>query len=207
MPFRDEQLVSFCSRQIHCYWLRPSLQALAVAFAAHLVCCGCNTTPSPGGGAISAIQIPLQQRDAVWERAVSVLNRSHFRVARESKLEGVIETDYRAGASLLEPWHPDSIGFGNRLESTLQSIRRRVIVTMQSSASDVMVVNVRVDKEIEDLPGLAALYEGGATFREAQPMNRDLTQVVGQSSPSRWVPIGRDVWLERRLMQQIQAGQ
>lgn len=151
----------------------------------------------------NVVQIAADQRDPVWERAVSVLNRNHFLVARESKLEGLIETDYRAGANLLEPWHPDSIGYANRLESTLQSIRRRVIVAMQSTAPGQMAVSVRVDKEIEDLPGLAASYEGGATFSENQPLSRDLTQVVGQSGPSRWIPLGRDALLERKLLREI----
>lgn len=167
---------------------------------------GCAVTTSPTSGPLHTLPFPIVQRDAIWERAVSVLNRSHFRIARESKLEGVIETDYRAGANLLEPWHPDSIGFGNRLESTLQSVRRRIVVTMQSTAPDVMTVSVRAEKELEDLPGLAAVNEGGATFSEAQPLNRDLTQVVGQSSRSRWVPMGRDMWLEQQLLKQIQTG-
>jgi hypothetical protein len=92
------------------------------------------------------------------------------------------------------------------MESTLQSIRRRVTVNMQSSGVGVTTVNVRVDKELEDLPGLAANYEGGATFSENQPLDRDLNQVVGQSGPSRWLAIGRDPLLERKLLTEIQGG-
>ena len=151
----------------------------------------------------NTVQVSIEHRDRIWERAVSVLNRNHFLVMRESKLEGVIETDYRAGANVLEPWHPDSVGLENRLESTLQSIRRRVVISLQSTSPGLMNVTVRVDKELEDLPGLAANYEGGATFREAQPLNRDLTQVIGQSAPSRWIPLGRDALLEQKLLQEI----
>ncbi len=152
----------------------------------------------------NAVQISADHRDIIWERAVRVLNKNHFQVVRESKLEGVIETEYRAGANVLEPWHPDSIGLANRLESTLQSIRRKVTVSVQSTGPGLMTVSVRVIKEIEDLPGLAANYEGGATFSESQPFRRDLSQVVGQSGPSRWLPLGRDVWLERQLITEIQ---
>ncbi len=134
-----------------------------------------------------------------------VLNRNHFQVARESKLEGIIETEYRGGSNLMEPWHSDSVGYANRLESTLQSIRRRVVINMQSAGPGQMTVFVRADKEIEDLPGLAANYEGGATFSESQPLNRDLNQVVGQSGPSRWLPVGRDPLLERKLLSEIQG--
>ncbi|MEZ6041582.1 MAG: hypothetical protein R3C20_13840 [Planctomycetaceae bacterium] len=167
-----------------------------------LASCVSSPPQMPYSGA-SAIYVSVANRDLLWERAVSVLNYNHFLVARESKLEGVIETEFRAGANLLEPWHPDSIGFENRLESTLQSIRRRVVVTMQAAAPGQTSVSVRVDKEIEDLPGLAASYEGGATFREGQPLQRDLTQVIGQSAPSRWLPIGRDTLLEQKLLREI----
>lgn len=171
-----------------------------------LICIsGCLSGPSanaPGTGP-NAIQLPATGYNATWERAVAVLNDLHFTVARESKLEGVIETQYRAGSNLLEPWHHDSIGYANRLESTLHSIRRRAFVTFQSASPDTVMVSVRVDKEIEDLPGLAANYEGGATFSESQPLERDLDQVVGQSGASRWIPRGRDRALESEIMRQI----
>lgn len=171
-----------------------------------LLCSGCLSSPpkAPAVGS-SMIQVSADYRDSLWEHAIVVLHRNHFQVARESKLEGVIETQYRGGSNILEPWHHDSVGLENRLESTLQSIRRRVNVSMQSSGAGLMTVSVRVDKEIEDLPGLAANYEGGATFQESQPFTRDLDQVVGQTGPSRWLSIGRDPLLERQLLGQIQS--
>jgi hypothetical protein len=180
---------------------RPSVTAAA----SFLLCAGCLSAPPVAAtGGASTIQVSDAYRDSLWERAVVVLNRNHFQVARESKLEGIIETEYRGGSGILEPWHPDSVGLSNRMESTLQSIRRRVLIDMQSLGSGVMTVNVRVDKELEDLPGLAANSEGGATFSENQPLNRDLNQVVGQSGPSRWISIGRDPALERKLLSELQ---
>ena len=169
--------------------------------------CGClSSPPKASGTGGNTIQVSSDYRDSLWNHAVVVLHRNHFQVARESRLEGIIETHYRGGSNLLEPWHRDSVGLNNRLESTLQSIRRRIIISMQSTGSGLMTVNVRVDKEIEDLPGLAANYEGEATFQESQPLTRDLDQVVGQSGPSRWLSIGRDPLLERQLLSQIQSG-
>jgi len=189
------------------------VSAVAQTTCVSLVCCallfvcGClSSPPKVASGGSSTIQVAASQRDSLWETAVVVLNRNHFQVARESKLEGIIETDYRGGSNILEPWHPESVGLQNRIESTLQSIRRRVTINMQASGGGVMTVHVRVDKEIEDLPGLAANYEGGATFSENQPLNRDLNQVVGQSGPSRWLPVGHDLLLERKLISEIQSG-
>lgn len=165
---------------------------------------GCLSPPLASPTAASpGIRLNESQRDAWWERSVRVLNSNHFQIARESKLEGVIETTWRGGSGMLEPWHGDSVGISNRLESTLQSIRRRVFVLLQSSAESTLVLSVRVDKEIEDVPGLAANYEGGATFSESQPLNRDLSQVVGQTGPSRWIPVGRDPLLEQKILAEI----
>ena len=151
----------------------------------------------------NALEIPETQFDMMWERAITTLNAHHFVVDRESKLEGVIQTKYRAGSNLLEPWHKDSVGYHNRLESTLQSIRRRVFITFQKTSPGMMTVNVRVDKEIEDVPGLAANYEGGATFPESQPLQRDLNQVVGQAGLSRWLHLGTDPALESELLRHL----
>ena len=168
------------------------------------VVAGCASTQQMGGAIQpNALEISAERYDVMWERTVAVLNNYHFSIARESKIEGVIETHYRAGSNLLEPWHHDSVGFYNRLESTVQSIRRRVIVTFQTSSPGMVTVNVRVDKEIEDVPGLAANYEGGATFSEGQPLQRDLDQVVGQVGGSRWLHRGTDPALESELMRQI----
>ena len=193
--------------------VQTSLQELRTAttmvvWAIALICSGAgclSPPPKAAAGGASTIEVSDVYRDSLWERAVVVLNRNHFQVARESKLEGIIETEYRGGSNLIEPWHPDSVGYANRLESTLQSIRRRIVINMQSAGPGQMTVLVRADKEIEDLPGLAANYEGGATFSESQPLNRDLNQVVGQSSASRWLPLGRDPLLERKLLNEIQG--
>ena len=190
-----------------CPFINISSAIAGLMMAVFCLLPGCLSSPpmAPAGGA-STIQIADNQRDFLWERAVVVLNRNHFQVARESKLEGIIETAYRGGSGLLEPWNPDSVGLSNRMESSLQSIRRKVTVSMLSASTGTTSLNVRVDKELEDVPGIAATYEGGATFSESQPLNRDLSQVVGQNGPSRWISIGRDPLLERKILGEIQRG-
>lgn len=189
-------------------YLKQTLSRLLciVLPAAAIIVCGCLSLPRMGGvpGGTTAVEVSADRYDMMWERAVAVLNDYHFTIARESRIEGIIETHYRAGSNLLEPWHHDSVGYANRLESTVQSIRRRVIVTFQNSSPGMVTIAVRVEKEIEDVPGLAAGYEGGATFTESEPLVRDLDQVVGQAGPSRWLPRGPDPVLEVELMRKIQ---
>jgi hypothetical protein len=89
------------------------------------------------------------------------------------------------------------------MESTLQSIRRKAFVNV-TPAQGGYLVSVEVLKEIEDLPGVANNTAGGATFHQANALRRDLDLVVGQSSPSGWVPRGRDEILEAEMLRRMQ---
>jgi hypothetical protein len=141
--------------------------------------------------------------EIAWERTVDVLHDYQFEIARENKLDGVIETKYKVGSGILEPWHHESVGSENRLESTLQSIRRRAFVSLTPDSGNYLV-SVEVFKELEDLPGIAANSAGGATFQENAPLRRDLDLVVGQSTPSGWIPVGRDLVLEQDILARLQ---
>ena len=94
------------------------------------------------------IFVQANNQEAVWERTVDVLHSYQFRVARENKLNGVIETNYKVGSGLLEPWYRDSKGLVNRLESSLQSIRRRAFVSITPApGAEGFLIGVEVFKE------------------------------------------------------------
>ena len=165
---------------------------------------GCQIPPSSAVVQVSnPAFIPIDHTEVVWERAVDVLHDYHFLVVRENKLDGTIETEYRVGSGVLEPWHHDSIGPENAWESTLQSIRRRLIVTV-TPAEGGHWVSVEALKELEDLPGLAANSPGAATFQESRPLDRNLDVVVGQTAPSGWILLGRDLPLEQDYLCRLQ---
>jgi len=166
---------------------------------------GCASTSVRDIPCTNGLLIPSSSVHSTWERAVSVLHQNHFRIARESKMEGLIETEYRAGANILEPWHPDSVGLQNRLESTVQSIRRKVVISFGQNSTDQVMVSVRVHKEIEDVPDPTVACADGASSSESNVFDRDTDQVNGLSSTSRWLSRGRDPHLEARLVAQIQG--
>ena len=58
--------------------------------------------------------IPANDQAAIWENAVDVLHVYQFPVERENRLDGIIESDYKVGAGLIEPWHRDAITMGDR---------------------------------------------------------------------------------------------
>jgi hypothetical protein len=173
------------------------------------VAAGCQTPLALQGNAVP-VSNPLPVRatndDFLWERTVDVLHDYQFQLVREDRLARVIETDYKVGSGCLEPWHHDSVGPWNRLESTLQSIRRKVRVTlMPSDGGGGYFVSVEAFKEREDLPGVAGNSPGAATFQESTPLQRDLNPVVGQSKPSRWIPSGRDLDLEQAILASLRG--
>ncbi|WP_437186447.1 hypothetical protein SH668x_003599 [Planctomicrobium sp. SH668] len=145
-----------------------------------------------------------RNEELVWERAIDVLHDFQFEIGRENRLGRVIETLPKVGAGLFEPWHSDSVGFESRLESSLQSIRRIVLISLQPDDNGQgFLVSVTVQKELEDLPGVAGNSAGAATFSESVPLARDLAPVVGQSSASYWIPQGRDLLLEEAILRRL----
>jgi len=152
------------------------------------------------------IFVSANNEEAVWERTVDVLHSYQFRIARENKLNGIIETDYKVGSGLLEPWHRDSRGFVNRLESSLQSIRRRVFISITPAPSaGGMLIGVEAFKELENIVVLTTNTAGAATFQDNKPLQRDLNLVVGEATPYGWIPMGRDVVLENDIVRSLQA--
>ncbi len=140
----------------------------------------------------------------VSERAVDVLAKYNFEIDPAYQLEGTIATRYKVGSGILEPWHRESVGLGNRLESTFQPIRRKVLVHVVR-ADGGFLVSVEALKEIEDLPTTTANSPGASTFIENYPLRRDLNPVLGQSTPSGWLPRGHDAALEQALLCNLQA--
>ncbi len=148
--------------------------------------------------------VATQNEELVWERAVDVLHDFQFEIGRENRLGRTIETLPKVGSGVLEPWHHDSVGFASRLESSLQSIRRIVVLSLQPDDNGQgYLVSVAAYKQLEDLPGVAGNSPGASTFSESTPLVRDLNPVVGQSAPSRWIPQGRDAALEQAMLNRL----
>lgn len=167
-----------------------------------LLAVGCHMLPSsqtePAG---NPLFVSGGNQDAVWERVVDVLHEYPFQIAREDRLDGLIETKYKVGSGVLEPWHKESVGLYNRWESTLQSIRRRVLVSI-SQVEGGFVIGVEANRELEDeRPVNRDRVEG--TFREDAPLQRDLELVTGNAEVQGWIPQGRDFDLEQDMMRRL----
>ena len=182
---------------------RPFASLILLCLCGLMSGCAFGRPPVVAG---NPIFVPANNEDELWERTVDVVH-DYFDIARESRIvgsqPGFIESRFKVGSGVLEPWQRDSHGLENRLESTLQSIRRKAMISI-APAPGGYLVSVEVFKEIEDLPGVAYNTAGGATFPMSSPLRRDLDLVVGQSSPSGWVSRGRDENLEAEMLRRMQ---
>ena len=160
---------------------------------------GCQSVPQVS----NPLFVRANNSDDVWERSVDVLHAYQFPVDRESKLDGQIESQYKVGSSVFEPWHQDSVTTTDRLESSFQSIRRRATFNV-TPVQGGYLIGVEVLKEIEEPDHLIINAPGYATFRENTPLERDLDVVVGPSTPEGWLPLGRDPNLEQSMLSSLQ---
>jgi hypothetical protein len=78
--------------------------------------------------------------------------------------EGRIDTFPITGSTIFEPWRRDSTPGYEKWHATLQSIRRRALVRLIPTEAGYLV-DVVVQKELEDLDKPEHATAGGATLR------------------------------------------
>ena len=179
--------------------------------------------PGPPPAPRNAVVIPPLDAEVVWTKLVDVTD-DFFKVQSEQRVvfangvptEGRIDTFPQTGATILEPWRSDSVGWGERWESTLQSIRRIATMRLAPDAAG-WRVEVVVNKELENLPRPMQATTGGASFRNDDSLYRygtplpTLGQQVGDqprpvASPTPnlgWIPVGRDPLLEQKMLSRV----
>ncbi len=146
--------------------------------------------------------VPSGDFEAVWDETVAVVD-DYFDIASENRLAREIVTQPKLGATLIEPWYGDSVGFSERLESSLQTIRRFAIVTVNEAPGGGYAVKVEVYKELEDLVRPDRQISGRATFTDNFPVNRTREIVGPVPLPFMWIPRGRDPKLEQVILNRI----
>jgi hypothetical protein len=181
--------------------------------------------PPSGSAGPTAVVIPPIDAEVIWKRLVDVVD-DYFKIESEQRVvfadgvptEGRIDTFPQTGATLFEPWRGDSVGFRERLESTLQSIRRTSTVRLSPDPAG-WRLEVSVLKELENLPRPMQATTGGASFRNDDSLYRygsplpTLGEQIGEqprpvANPTRnagWIPIGKDQLLERRIIDKTLA--
>ena len=173
----------------------------AYVAAVALASTGCATInpppPSP-----NPLMIPSTDFEAVWMACITSVD-DYFDIASENRLQRKIVTEPKVGATLFEPWSGDSVGFNERLESTLQTMRRHAVITVNPTATGTYAVKVEVYKELEDMVRPERQNNGRALFDNEFPVNRARDLVGPVPLPTGFIPRGRDAKLERAILAKI----
>jgi hypothetical protein len=181
---------------------------LLLAGVASLIACGssgCSTLNGTRAVAENPMVVPMADFETVYKAAVVAVD-TYFEIATEDRTQRKIITQPKSGATLIEPWEGDSVGLQERLESTLQSIRRFAIVTINpATTGEGWMVRVEVRKELEDLLQPDRQSIGRAVFNNQAPVNRTREVVGPVQAPSFWIPRGRDPKLEQAILAQIRV--
>jgi hypothetical protein len=184
------------------------LIAVAVAASAALGPAGCASVSrviAPRPVCENPLIVPATDIEAVWRETVTVVDE-YFDIRTENRLAGTIVTDPVIGATLLEPWRGDSPGFSERLEATLQTVRRFARVQIKPVPGRGYAVKVEVLKELEDLSKPDRQSAGRAVFNNDFPVNRTREIVGPVPVPNQWIPRGRDTRMEQVILQRIRDG-
>jgi hypothetical protein len=121
----------------------------------------------------------------------------YFRIEREIPVslqgstltEGRIDTFPKPGATFLEPWDHDSADSYERLESTLQSIRRYAVVKVIPAQNGCFWIDVAVYKELENVLQPDHATAGSATFRNDISVPPSKTSLPGNVDPNQPVRV------------------
>jgi hypothetical protein len=139
--------------------------------------------------------------NALFEMVLDVVS-DYFEIRYSNRYDGRIVSFPKIApglGQLLKPGSPDP---EQRLLATLQTIRLTGEVVIHPEPDGGFSVDVKVFRELEDLPRPTRAVSGNATFGDVtvqrQPEVIDLT-----TGPSRWIPLGRDCALEQLILERL----
>jgi hypothetical protein len=156
--------------------------------------------------------VPLSDREFLWNQLVDTVD-DYFDIQREERVrlvggvltEGRIETYAMPGATALEPWRKDSTRGFERWYATLQSIRRRAIVSVRPQSDGGYLVEVAVYKELEELTQPEYSVASLPTLRHDETLERPAADQRFGAASIDWIPVGRDMALEQRILTQLRG--
>jgi hypothetical protein len=170
---------------------------------------GCSSGPSGwrapsvsrifGERKSNPLPVPSSDFEKIWNKTVAVVDK-YFDIESENRLSRTIRTQPQMGATVLEPWALDSTTIQDRIEASLQTIRRAAIIHVDPGPSGGYLVKVEVYKFLEDLAKPDRQPAGRAVFYNDFPVNR-VREIVGPvPAPLGWIAQGRDGDLEQAIL-------
>lgn len=138
----------------------------------------------------------------LYEKALDLLD-DIWEIAYADRFTGRIETHPAIAPGVEQPWRPGSPDFRQRLLAFLQTIRHRCILNISLAENGGYYVEIKVLKELEDLPVPMRSTAGQASFRINSTIERQFEVIEPPIYEPFWMPIGRDYKLEQVLLERL----
>ena len=184
-------------------------------------CCGMapDSAPSSGYSSLQAapvqpavalhpnpVFVPIADPQCAWEQVVDTID-DYFRIEHEeparvvgnAPIEGTLTTAAEVSPTIFEPWRHDTVDPDQRLENTLQSMRRRAVVRVMPAQGGAWV-DVAVFKDLENVVRPEMATAGTATFRYDSSLTHVVNPVTDEPITTGWISEGRDVSLEQAII-------
>jgi hypothetical protein len=187
---------------------------LTLTAGAALLLGGCATGPLQDNPLIlpgttvheNPLWIPPGPQDygAVFEYTLTILS-DYFEIdtSRTSRFAAQIETLPSVAPGLEQPWKPGSPDFYQRLLASFQSMRHRAVVRIEPQPDGGYRIDVKVFKELEDVPQPSRSTAGAAIFRSDNTLQRQSDVVLEENYENNWIPKGRDTKLEQVILDRL----
>jgi hypothetical protein len=140
--------------------------------------------------------------DKIWQNALDIVD-DFFEIAFSDRYAGRIETQPTVAPGWEQPWKPGSPSVYSRLLANFQSIRQRAIVQITTADDGGYYIDVKVLKELEDMPAPVRATAGTASFRMNSTIERQFEVIEQDVYDSNWIPIGRDLKLEQVILERL----
>jgi hypothetical protein len=150
--------------------------------------------------------LPIADPQCAWEEVVDTVD-DYFRIEHEEParmvgnqpIEGTLTTVAEVSPTIFEPWRHDTADPDQRLENTLQSMRRRAVVRVMPAPGGAWV-DVAVFKDLENMVRPENATAGTATFRYDSSLTRVVNPVTDVQFMKNWISQGRDALLEQDII-------
>ncbi|MHB1422605.1 MAG: hypothetical protein ACYC3I_05305 [Gemmataceae bacterium] len=186
------------------------------AAALTLALAGCSTGPLRENPTLLRPEPPVPQEnplylfqgpqpevyDKIFQCALDVVD-DFFEIAYTDRFGGRIESQPAVAPGWEQPWKPGSPDFYQRLLANFQSIRHRCIVLITTAEEGGYYIDVKVLKELEDLPTPVRATAGSASFNMVSTIERQFEVIDQNIYESGWIPIGRDLKLEQVILERL----
>jgi hypothetical protein len=145
--------------------------------------------------------------DNIWRQAAAIVTAAGFSLDRQDYRLGVMTSFALPSAQVVEFWKPQHVNLTDSLENTVNNQRRSVRVTISrvEGKPDFYQIGIQVLVERETNPrediGGPVFVQGSGFGRNSVTLRSDYAEPNVEGG--RWVAIGHDPDMERRMIEAL----